>query len=110
MSSRLLVAALAVSLLSFTCIAKSPDIERITEPTSAPPLAALSEAALEEESASPITCGAALRLAEQHGYQEVEVQNCFGSEYAFRAIKDGLGIIVLVDPENGRLWQGKILR
>jgi hypothetical protein len=109
MSSQLLVAALAVSLLSFTCIAKSPDTQR--EPASALPLplVALSEAALKGESASPITCGAALKLAKQH-YQQVEVQSCFGSEYAFRAMKGELELIVLVDPENGRLWQGKILR
>jgi hypothetical protein len=106
MSSRLLIAALGVSLLSLTCIAKSPD----TKGTGAPPPVVLSEAALAGESASPVTCGAAFRIAELHGYQNVKVQNCFGSEYAFRARKDGLKVIVLVDPANGRLWQGKVLR
>ncbi len=107
MSSRLIVASLAASLLSFTCIAKSPDSERTN--ASSPPVA-VSEAALDGESASPVTCGAALRITEQHGYRNVRVQNCFGTEYAFRAMKGDLKVIVLVDPANGRLWQGKILR
>lgn len=106
MYSRLLLAASAASLLSFTCIAKSPDSGQ----TNVPYLIAPTKAALDGESSRPVTCGKALKITEQHGYQNVKVQNCFGSEYAFRAMKGGLEIIVLVDPENGRLWQGKILR
>jgi hypothetical protein len=106
MSSRLILAALAVSLLSINCIAKSTNTQR----TSAPFSVALSEPALDGESIRPVTCGAAFRIAEQHGYLDVKVQNCFGSEYAFRGLKGGRKFIVLVDPANGRLWQGKILR
>jgi hypothetical protein len=106
MYSRLLLAALAASLLSFSCIAKSPDAEQ----TSVPSLAAPTKAAIDGESESPVSCGKALKITEHYGYQNVRVQNCFGSEYAFRAMKDGLKVIVLVDPANGRLWQGKILR
>jgi hypothetical protein len=106
MSPRLLVAtAVAVSLLSLTCIAKSN-----TEQVNRPVPVTLSEAALEGESVRPVTCGAAFRIAEHHGYGNVKVQTCFGSEYAFRAVKDGRKVIVHVDPANGRLWQGKILR
>jgi hypothetical protein len=105
MSPRLLVSALAVSLVSLTCIAKSS-----TDKTNIPVPVVVSEAALEGESVRPVTCGAAFEIAQQHGYGEVEVQNCFGSEYAFRAVKNGRKVIVLVDPANGRLWQGKVLR
>jgi len=106
MSSRLLLAALAASLLSFTCIAKSPDSEQ----TSVQSLVAPTTAVLDGESEIPISCGKALKITEYHGYQNVRVQSCFGSEYAFRATKGGLKVIILVDPANGRVWQGKILR
>ena len=106
MSSRLLMASLAAVLLSLNCFARSPVAEKITVPA---PIVA-GDAAFEEEETTPITCGAAFRIAEQHGYRNVEVQTCFGTEYAFRALQDGRDVIVLVDPLNGRVWQGKVLR
>ncbi|MGE3830000.1 MAG: hypothetical protein AB7F76_03305 [Parvibaculaceae bacterium] len=106
MSLRLVLAAVAVSLLSLNCIAKSSNSEKV----SAPGPVVLSDSALDGEAMTPISCGAAFRIAEHHGYQNVTVQNCFGTEYAFRASRNGLDVIVLVDPANGRLWQGKVLR
>jgi hypothetical protein len=52
---------------------------------------------------SHLSCDAAMKLVRAEGYRHVAQASCGANTYAFHALRNGRGVIVHVNPRNGKL-------
>ncbi len=53
-----------------------------------------------------LTCNQARRLVDRSGYNRVQVRECNGRTYTFRAVRNGKQFTVYVNSRTGGVWRG----
>jgi hypothetical protein len=53
-----------------------------------------------------LSCFAARRAVQNHGYRQVSVRECQGRVYTFAATRNGHRILVYVNSRTGAVWHG----
>ena len=53
-----------------------------------------------------LTCNQARRLVDRSGYNRVQVRECEGRTYTFRAVRNGKRVTVYVNSRTGNIWRG----
>ena len=56
--------------------------------------------------ANKLTCNQARRLIDRSGYDRVQVRECEGQTYTFRAVRNGKRVTVNVNARTGKFWRG----